>query len=128
MSVQTTTTKNARREIERAKPGTLSVVFCGLPTCGHCSVMKPIYRELASEFQCCSEVHMYEVDFSRETDRGAEFARYTKKPAPTGFPTFYLFDGASFKAMRQGSCTKEAFRMWMIEQGLNCSMCTTGTR
>jgi hypothetical protein len=127
MSVSVTTVRSSQKKVEGSDDGTLTVLFCALPTCGHCLVMKPIYRELANEFQCC-KVNLLEVDFSKEPRNGKDIGDWLHKPVPNGFPTFYAFNGKQYKAMRQGSSTKDAFRKWMLEQGLDCSMCAPGTR
>jgi thiol-disulfide isomerase/thioredoxin len=129
MSVHEVTLKHAFKSIKKSKHGHLSVLFLAQPWCGHCLAMKPVFKQLAIEFQCCT-VTMYEVDMSKE---GAQATQSIPKSipgerVPDGFPTFYAFDGSTHKATTRGSSPINAFRNWMLEQGLDCSMCAPGTK
>jgi thiol-disulfide isomerase/thioredoxin len=126
MSVQHLELKAARALTSKTPAGTLTVVFLAQDWCGHCSTMKPIYQQLASEFSCCN-VKLVQVNAGTEgsTNVARQLKEWIHQGPPPGYPAFYAFNGPQYKDIMLGSCTADAFREWMLGKGLDCSMCLT---
>ena len=126
MPIELLSLKDARKLTSKSKEGTLTVVFCALPGCGHCEAMKPIFSELATEFGCC-KVNLVQVNAGQEGNAAMDkqLKNWIGTGAPNGYPAFYAWNGTQYKGNRLGSCTKAAFRDWMLGKGLDCSMCPT---
>lgn len=128
MTVIHSRVRDAKKTVQSAAANHLTIVFCSMPTCGHCLAMAKPYEELAAEFYCCREIKMVKVDSAADPDIPEFMAQWIKKPRAPGYPMFYAFVGREYKATRPGSSSKEALREWIMKQGVDCSMCAPGTK